>query len=91
VRVERYRLDGEAYVRWSVVDTGIGMTAEEMEKLFTKFFRADAPEVRNVKGTGLGLVITRSLVEMHNGLVQVQSDEGVGSTFSFLIPVMPGD
>ncbi len=91
VRVERYQLDGESYVRWGVEDTGIGMTAEEMEKLFTKFFRADAPEVRDVKGTGLGLVITRSLVEMHNGLVQVQSDEGVGSTFSFLIPLMPGD
>ncbi len=89
VRVTQCELDGQSYVRWSVEDTGIGMTSEEMEMLFTKFFRSDSPEVRNVKGTGLGLVITRSLVEMHDGHLRVQSAPGEGSTFSFLIPTMP--
>jgi signal transduction histidine kinase len=91
VRVERCELDGQSYVRWVVEDTGVGMTTEEMEKLFTKFFRADNPDVRNVKGTGLGLVITRSLVEMHHGHVHVQSEPGEGSAFSFMIPVNSGD
>lgn len=82
-------LDGQTYVRWSVEDTGIGMSSKEMEMLFTKFFRADTPAVRDVKGTGLGLVITRSLVEMHDGHIRVQSESGEGSIFSFLIPVSP--
>ncbi|MGC9398349.1 MAG: GAF domain-containing protein [Anaerolineae bacterium] len=91
VRVEACRMDDQdAYVCWHVEDSGIGMTAEEMEKLFTKFFRADVPEVRNVKGTGLGLVITRSLVEMHGGHIRVQSEPGEGSTFTFMIPVSSG-
>ena len=89
VHVTECELAGETYVRWSVEDTGIGMTSEELEMLFTKFFRADSPEVRNVKGTGLGLVITRSLVEMHDGHLRVESTAGEGSTFSFMIPVTP--
>jgi signal transduction histidine kinase len=74
-------------VRWSVQDSGIGMTPEELERLFTKYFRSSNPAVRNVPGTGLGLVITRSLVELHNGQINVESETGKGSTFSFTIPV----
>ena len=82
-------LDGQTYVRWSVEDNGIGMSSEEMEMLFTKFFRADTPAVRDVKGTGLGLVITRSLVELHDGHLHVQSEPGEGSTFNCMLPVNP--
>ena len=87
VRVGRWNHNGQDYVRWSVQDTGIGMTTEEREKLFTKYFRSDNPIVRNVKGTGLGLAISHSIIEMHGGQVLVASEPGEGSTFSFAIPV----
>jgi signal transduction histidine kinase len=77
--------DGEDYVRWSVQDTGIGMTPEELERLFTKYFRGSA--ARKVQGTGLGLVITRSIVEMHGGEMMVDSEYQKGSTFSFAVPL----
>ena len=88
VQVGRWSHDGQDYVRWSVQDTGIGMTTEEREKLFTKYFRSDNPIVRNVKGTGLGLAISRSIVEMHGGQISVASEPEKGSTFSFAIPVV---
>jgi len=71
----------------SVSDTGIGIAPEEQERLFTKFFRSQHPAVRNVPGTGLGLVITRSLVELQGGQIWVESEPGKGSTFTFTLPV----
>ncbi len=85
--VEPCKRDGLPHVCWRVEDTGIGMPEEELAKLFTKFFRGSSPEVRNVKGTGLGLVISRSIVEMHDGEMMVESTLGEGSTFSFALPV----
>jgi signal transduction histidine kinase len=75
------------FVLCSVADTGIGIRPEDRERLFTKYFRADDPTVRSVSGTGLGLVITKSLVELHGGEIWVESEEGKGSTFSFTIPI----
>ena len=72
----------------SVTDTGIGMSPEDQERLFTKYFRADHPGVHSESGTGLGLVITKSLVELHGGEIWVESELGKGSTFSFTIPVV---
>ncbi len=87
VGAELHVKDDVDYVRWSVKDTGIGMTEEDLEKLFTKYFRASNSAVRSVQGTGLGLVITRSIVEMHNGFVDVQSTYQKGSEFSFAVPI----
>lgn len=78
---------GQDYVRWSVKDNGIGMKPDELSRLFTKYFRASNAAVRSVQGTGLGLVITRSIVEMHDGQVMVDSEYQQGSTFSFAIPI----
>jgi signal transduction histidine kinase len=75
------------FVRCSVVDDGIGMTKEEQERLFTKYFRSQNPLVRSAPGTGLGLVITKGLVEMQRGEIWVQSEPGKGSTFAFTIPI----
>jgi len=74
-------------VQMDVSDTGIGIAPQDLEKLFTRFFRADHPEVRRVAGTGLGLSITRSIVEMHGGRIWVESQLGEGSTFSFTLPL----
>lgn len=85
IRVTAEPADG--CVRFSVADTGIGIAPEDQERLFTKFFRSQDPAVRSVPGTGLGLAITKSLVELQGGRIWVQSQPGVGSTFTFTMPV----
>jgi signal transduction histidine kinase len=80
-------VEEDGFVMCSVADTGIGISPEDQERLFTKYFRADNPAVRSVPGTGLGLVITKSLVELHGGEIWIESELGRGSTFSFTIPI----
>ena len=78
--------DGQVQV--DVADTGIGISAQDQQKLFTKFFRADSSITREVGGTGLGLTIAKSIVEMHGGKIWVESEIGKGSTFSFTLPAV---
>jgi len=78
-------VERNGFVLCSVTDTGIGIAPEDQARLFTKYFRSDDPAVRSVAGTGLGLVITKSLVELHGGEIWVESEPGKGSTFSFTI------
>ncbi len=89
IGVKPITAEDQALVQWSVQDTGIGMTKEELERLFTKYFRSDNPMVRSVQGTGLGLVITQSIIELHGGQIWVESEPNQGSTFSFTIPIAP--
>jgi signal transduction histidine kinase len=77
----------DGWVRIDVRDNGIGLWPEEQARLFDKFFRARTPGTQGVEGTGLGLPITRLLVEMHGGQITVTSAPGAGSTFSFTLPV----
>ena len=74
------------YIQFDVSDTGIGMSKADLSRLFTKFFRAVTSSTREVSGTGLGLFITRHLVEAQEGKIWVESEEGKGSTFSFTLP-----
>lgn len=68
-----------------VVDTGIGLTPEDKEKLFTSFSQADASITRKYGGTGLGLAITKDLVEMMGGSIRAEGERGKGSSFSFTV------
>ena len=77
-------------IQVDVIDTGLGISAEDQTRLFTRFFRVDDPTVRQQPGTGLGLNITKSLVEMHGGQIWLQSQPGLGSTFSFTLPLPAG-
>lgn len=70
-----------------VEDNGVGMSTEQQAKLFRPFYRADNPLRDEVGGTGLGLSIARSLVEQHGGEMWVNSEQGKGSTFCFIIPL----
>ena len=70
----------------SVKDNGYGISLEDQEKLFTKFFRAEDPNIRKATGTGLGLSITKGIIELHHGKIWVESEPGHGTTFSFAIP-----
>jgi signal transduction histidine kinase/HAMP domain-containing protein len=81
-----------AWVRIVVADNGIGMTAEETERAFERFYRARSGN-ESAPGTGLGLSIVKSLVELHHGVIEVDSEPGRGATFQVLIPaaVAPAD
>ncbi|HYY94159.1 MAG TPA: ATP-binding protein, partial [Pyrinomonadaceae bacterium] len=75
------------FVRVSVSDTGVGIPAEDVRDIFDKYAQARSRATRSEKGTGLGLYITRQLVELHGGKIGVESEVGKGSTFSFTIPI----
>jgi signal transduction histidine kinase len=70
-----------------VRDSGIGMSEEDKQKIFQKFFRSDDPKARESPGTGLGLNITKSLVEMQGGMIWFESEYRKGTSFHFTIPV----
>jgi len=74
-------------IRIYVTDTGVGIAKEDVEILFDKYEQARSRATRGEKGTGLGLYITRQLVELHGGQIEVKSELGRGSTFSFTMPV----
>jgi two-component system phosphate regulon sensor histidine kinase PhoR len=73
-------------VRFSVRDSGVGIPADNLERIFERFFKAD--RARSSGGTGLGLSIARHIVEAHGGRIWAESVEGQGSTFLFTIPVV---
>jgi two-component system, sensor histidine kinase and response regulator len=76
----------DSVVQTSVADTGCGIPPEEQQIIFERFYRGQSSEMKN-RGAGLGLAITRSLVELHGGSIWVESTPGKGSRFCFVLPV----
>jgi two-component system cell cycle sensor histidine kinase PleC len=74
-------------VRVSVADTGIGIAAQDMIRLARPFEQIESQQSKTQQGTGLGLALSKSLVEMHGGMLEIESQPGVGTTVSFLLPV----
>jgi signal transduction histidine kinase len=72
----------------SVTDQGIGIAKDAAEKLFTKFYRVDNRETRDIGGTGLGLALVKEIIEAHQGQVWVESEQGLGSRFFFTLPAV---
>ncbi|MFQ6024883.1 MAG: ATP-binding protein, partial [Acidiferrobacterales bacterium] len=86
--VTRETVDGAAWIKFRVTDTGIGMTPEQMGKLFQAFHQADASATRKYGGTGLGLAISQRICQMMGGEITVESALGQGSTFTISLPTM---
>jgi Signal transduction histidine kinase len=78
--------DGGAVLDFSVADTGIGIREEDLERLFGKYSQVDEKRNRNVQGTGLGLMITKQLINAMKGTITVESEYGKGSTFRVRLP-----
>jgi len=76
------------FVEIEVKDTGVGIPEEELPKIFDKFYRIKDPRTRKVIGTGLGLAIVKSVVEAHNGTIEVESLPGQGSSFRIRLPMI---
>ena len=84
VRSDRRGAEG---LRWAVRDTGIGIPPADLRKLFEKFYRAGNALAVETEGTGLGLYLVRLIVEQFGGKVWCESEEGIGSTFIFTLPL----
>src|SRR5213594_3317353 len=89
-RIEVRAAPRDAFVEVSVSDTGVGIAPEDQEAVFEEF-RQVGTAAKKVEGTGLGLTLCRKFVELHGGRIWVRSQVGVGSTFTFTIPVPRGE
>ncbi|MCX6554664.1 MAG: PAS domain-containing sensor histidine kinase [Candidatus Aminicenantes bacterium] len=87
VRVMAREISGAQEIEISIEDSGIGIKPEDMPKLFKEFAQLDSVYDKKYDGTGLGLALTKKLVELHGGRIQVSSEFGKGSRFTFIIPV----
>jgi PAS domain S-box-containing protein len=91
VTVSAFHIDdnGTPMIQISVTDTGIGIAEDKLDSIFEAFQQVENTTARQYEGTGLGLPIAKSLIEMQGGRIWVASEPGVGSTFSFTLPMAP--
>jgi signal transduction histidine kinase len=78
---------GPGHFNISVKDTGIGIKPGDIKRLFTEFEQLESGTARRFEGTGLGLALTRKIVELQQGTIKVESEPGKGSTFSVVLPI----
>ncbi len=85
-KVKIYSEDLKSHVKIVVEDSGVGIPSEDINRIFERFYRVDKARSREVGGTGLGLSIVKHIIELHSGVVGVESVEGMGAKFYFIIP-----
>ena len=77
------------YIKVSVIDDGIGIPAKDLAHIFERFYQVESHLTRKHGGMGLGLSVAKVMTEMHGGRIWVESAEGKGSNFTFILPVSP--
>ena len=87
VQIRSFALQEEVVIE--VEDTGVGIAADDVARIFDRFYRADQARSREVPGSGLGLSIARWIAEIHNGRIEVQSQLGAGAIFRVVLPLLP--
>jgi signal transduction histidine kinase len=90
LKVQTRTEEGKEFILIQVTDTGGGIPATDLPRVFTRLYRADNVLIQGVGDTGVGLSITKTLTEAHHGRIWVESEQGVGSTFSVLLPIAGG-
>ncbi len=85
------RYEGKTTLRFTISDTGIGMSKEYLPRIFDTFSQENSSTTNRYGSSGLGMAITRNIVEMMNGNIQVESEKGVGSTFTVTVTLMDSD
>src|SRR6202041_1850493 len=90
LEVDRTTRDGSDWLIFQVSDTGIGMTPEQLARIFQPFVQADVSTTRKYGGAGLGLTISRKLAQMMGGNIHVRSEAGKGTQFLFELPARSG-
>jgi PAS domain S-box-containing protein len=86
VLVNIFKREDEKWLIGQVQDTGIGIPKNKLDNLFSTFYQVDSSDSRSHEGTGLGLALTKELIELHGGKIEIETQEGVGSTFTFSLP-----
>ncbi|OGU77338.1 MAG: hypothetical protein A2V93_11875 [Ignavibacteria bacterium RBG_16_34_14] len=86
-KLKRVQLDDHEFVKISISDSGIGIPKEKMSKIFDRFYQVDGSHTREQEGTGIGLALTKELVELHKGKIEVESEEGKGTTVTISLPL----
>ncbi len=89
VRVKLELLKDKPFVMVSIEDTGMGISDEEKDKIFSKFFRSQRAVKKETMGSGLGLYLTKNIIERHGGQIWFKSEENRGTTFYFTLPLDP--
>lgn len=89
IRINLAPAEEEGFLQLTITDNGVGIAPEDQDKLFSRFFRAGSASQTTAKGAGLGLYITRALVELHGGRIWFESEPGFGTTFHVTFPIAP--